>query len=119
MIRSGSPAACASIVEITRSNRIIQIHRDPSGDQRRLYYAGRRVQLPIPSWRLSVQRSSETAPDAEAVSPMPFHEPRVTLADASALPAKLRFKLPACLRVSGQFDAAEELLDLIVQEVGE
>ena len=66
-----------------------------------------------------MQRSSEAAPDAEAVSPMPFHEPRVTLADASALPAKLRFKLAAWLRVSGQFDDAAKLLDLIEREAGE
>jgi ATP-dependent DNA helicase RecQ len=66
-----------------------------------------------------VQLSSETAPDAEAVSPMPFHEPTVTRDEVSALPAKLRVKLAAWLRVSGQFDDAAELLDLIEHESGE
>src|SRR4051812_39023467 len=119
MIRSGSPAACASIVEITRSNRIIP---SPSRPIRRplppiLCWSKRST--PIPSWRIRVQRSRETAPNAEAVSPMSFHEPAATLAEASALPAKLRFKLAAWLRVSGQFDDAARLLDLIEQESGE
>src|SRR5829696_5749724 len=119
MIRNGSPAACASIVEMTRSNRIIGLHPDPSDDWRRLYYAGRTAQPPIPARRLRVQLSSETAPDAEAVSPMPFHEPTVTRDEASALPARFRFKLAAWLRVSGQFDDATQLLDLIEHESGE
>ncbi|MDF2759261.1 MAG: recQ, partial [Thermomicrobiales bacterium] len=66
-----------------------------------------------------MQRSSEAAPDAEAVSPMPFHEPSVTLTEAGALPARLRFKLAAWLRASGQFDAAANLLDVIERESGE
>src|SRR5215213_9354702 len=119
MIRNGSPAACASIVEMTRSNRIIGLHPDSSDDRRRLYYAGRTAHPPIPARRLRVQLSSETAPDAEAVSPMPFHEPTVTRDEASALPARLRFKLAAWLRVSGQFEDATQLLDLIEHESGE
>src|SRR5829696_4743787 len=119
MIRNGSPAACASIVEMTRSNRITKLHPDSSDDRRRLYYAGRTAHPPIPARRLRVQLSSETAPDAEAVSPMPFLEPTVTRDEASALPARLRFKLAAWLRMSGQFDDAAKLLVLIEQEAGE
>ena len=66
-----------------------------------------------------MQRSSETAPGAGDGSPISLHEPRTTLAEASALPPKLRFKLAAWLRVSGQFDDAAALLDLIEQEAGE
>jgi predicted Zn-dependent protease len=66
-----------------------------------------------------VQRTSETASDAEAVSPMPFHEPRVTLDEVSALPAKLQWKLAAWLRVSGRFEETAALLDLIEHEAGE
>ena len=59
-------------------------------------------------------------PRAPGTTPRCFlHEPQVTLAEAIALPAKLRCKLAAWLRVSGQFDDAAELLDLIEQEAGE
>src|SRR5687768_1711758 len=50
---------------------------------------------------------------------MPLFEPQVTLAEASALPAKLRHKLVAWLRVSGRLDDAAALLDLIENEAGE
>ena len=66
-----------------------------------------------------MQLSSEVAPSTEAVSPMSIYEPKVDLAEASALPAKLRFKLAAWLRVSSQFDEAAKLLVLIEQEAGE
>ena len=66
-----------------------------------------------------MQLSSEVAPSTEAVSPMSIYEPKVDLAEASALPAKLRFKLAAWLRVSSLFDEAAKLLVLIEQEAGE
>src|SRR5215204_567434 len=47
------------------------------------------------------------------------YEPKVTLAEAAALPSKLRLKLAAWFRHSGQFDDAGKLLDLIEQETGE
>src|SRR5215204_3230500 len=118
-IRNGSPAACASIVEMTRSNCIMP---SPLRPARRpvppiLFWTNQAT--PSPSRRIRVQRSSEAIPGAGDDSPMSLHEPDVTLDEASALPARLRFKLAAWLRVSGQFDDATKLLDLIEHEAGE
>ncbi len=66
-----------------------------------------------------MQRSSETVPGVGDGSPMSIHEPRSTLLEARALPSKLRYKLAAWLRVSGQLGDAGQLLDLIEQEAGE
>ena len=66
-----------------------------------------------------MQRLSKAPPDAGADSPVFPHEPRATLTEAIALPPSLRMKLVAWLRVSGQFDGASQLLDLVEHEAGE
>jgi len=50
---------------------------------------------------------------------MSLHEPNASPTEASALPQKLRYKLAAWLRASGQLAAAGQLLDLIEHEAGE
>src|SRR5215217_6921393 len=119
MMRSGSPAACASIVEIILSNLIVPSPSPPFRRQCRLYYSGRTSQRSVPSRRIRVQRPSETAPDTGHDSLLFPNEPQASLAEAVTLPSSLRMKLAAWLRISGQFDDAAMLLDLIEQEAGE
>jgi ATP-dependent DNA helicase RecQ len=66
-----------------------------------------------------VQRSSAATLAVEGDAAMFLYEPKVTLDEASALPPRLRFKLAAWLRVSGQLDDAAMLLERIDQEAGE
>ncbi|HEX5993068.1 MAG TPA: RecQ family ATP-dependent DNA helicase, partial [Thermomicrobiales bacterium] len=66
-----------------------------------------------------MHRSSEAAPRTGDGASMSLREPTLSPAEASALPAKLRMKLAAWLRVSGKLDEATQLLDVIEQEAGE
>lgn len=63
-------------------------------------------------------RPNDAAPDIGPTPPVSFPEPNVSLADAVALPAKLRWRLTAWLRVTGRFDNAAGLLDAIERETG-
>jgi ATP-dependent DNA helicase RecQ len=66
-----------------------------------------------------VHRTSEAAPRMGDGASMSLREPILSPAEANALPAKLRMKVAASLRLSGKFEEATRLLDQIEQEAGE
>jgi ATP-dependent DNA helicase RecQ len=65
-----------------------------------------------------LQTIPTTALASEEGLPAPFPEPHLTLDEAATLPTKLQLRLAAWFRVSGQFDMAAAVIDLIDRYAG-